>query len=58
MTMRLCLKMKSKGNTFSEKKYINFSLTEKERLDMQYRKKVLEYAKEHDAAGEIMKVDR
>ncbi|PAV75986.1 hypothetical protein WR25_00399 isoform A [Diploscapter pachys] len=33
-------------------------LTEKERLDMQYRKKVLEYAKEHDAAGEIMKVDR
>lgn len=36
----------------------SLSLTEKERKDMEYRKKVLEYAEQHEKAADIMKTKR
>ncbi|WKX96592.1 hypothetical protein Q1695_012769 [Nippostrongylus brasiliensis] len=38
--------------------FANEDLTERERKDMEYRKKVLEYAEQHEKAADIMKTKR
>ncbi|PIC47449.1 hypothetical protein B9Z55_006805 [Caenorhabditis nigoni] len=38
--------------------FANEKLTKREKEDMEYRKKVLEYAKAHGKAGEVMKIKR
>ncbi|CAD6196983.1 unnamed protein product [Caenorhabditis auriculariae] len=38
--------------------FANEKLTKKERNDMEYRRKVLEYAKNHDKAADVMKIKR
>ncbi|KAE9420772.1 hypothetical protein Angca_003961 [Angiostrongylus cantonensis] len=41
-----------------ESLFANEDLTERERKDMEYRKKVLEYAEQHEKAADIMKAKR
>ena len=43
--------------SFAEFKRI-FRLTEREKLDMEYRKQVLGYVQKYDEAGNIMKIQR